>query len=248
MSSWSKAGKEVRLILFECLNRPEAKNIYFNPVQCAELCNLAAGLDFCRGIDSLRIGRAFSNGGESDYSLQFNQLIIGSDATHFLHVLIDKRMDGERYTAVGCFTSEVERIKALQRLKSDNNIKLSFRQWGLEYIRSSVIGIAFQKQYGEKTIESAVAQPRKRAISTQQSTNELYAAEQNRLKTKAEIEKLREELAKIERRGKEIKELIRTKINECEGILDSPMNVDESNVVSFRHSSRHDIFLCLRHD
>ena len=115
MSSWSKAGKEVRLILFECLNRPEAKNIYFNPVQCAELCNLAAGLDFCRGIDSLRIGRAFFNGGESDYSLQFNQLIIGSDATHFLHVLIDKRMDGERYTAVGCFTSEVERIKALQR-------------------------------------------------------------------------------------------------------------------------------------
>jgi hypothetical protein len=83
MSSWSKAGKEVRLILFECLNRPEAKNNYFNPVQCAELCNLAAGLDFCRGIDSLRIGRAFSNGGKSDYSLQFNQLIFGSDATHF---------------------------------------------------------------------------------------------------------------------------------------------------------------------
>ena len=197
MSSWSKAGKEVRLILFECLNRPEAKNIYLNPVQCAELCNLAAGLDFCRGIDSLRIGRAFSNGGESDYSLQFNQLIFGSDATHFLHVLVDKRMDGDRYTAVGCFTSEVERIKALQRLKSDNNIKLSFRHWRIKYICSSVIGIAFQKQYGNNTIESAVAQPRKRASSTQGSINELYAAEQNRLKTKAEIEKLREELAKI---------------------------------------------------
>jgi hypothetical protein len=151
MASWNKAGKEVRSILFKYLNRPEAKNNYFNPVQCAKLCNLAAGLDFCCGIDSLRIGRAFSNGGQSDYSLQFNQLIIGSDAPHFLHVLINKRMDGARYTAVGCFTSEVERIKALQRLKSDNNIKLSFRHWRLEYIRSSVIGIAFQEQYGINT-------------------------------------------------------------------------------------------------
>ena len=30
----------------------------------------------------------------------------------------------------------------------------------------------------------------------------------------------------IERRGKEVKELIRTKINECEGVLDSAMNVE----------------------
>ena len=91
MASWKKAGKDVRSIIFECLNRPEAKNNYFNPVQCAELCNLAAGLDFCCGIDSHHIGRAFSNGGVSDYRLQFNELINGSDASHFLHVLVDHR-------------------------------------------------------------------------------------------------------------------------------------------------------------
>jgi hypothetical protein len=121
MASWKKAGKDVRSIIFECLNRPEAKNNYFNPVQCAELCNLAAGLDFCCGIDSHHIGRAFSNGGVSDYRLQFNELINGSDASHFLHVLVDHRENRhDRHTAVGCFTSEVEYIKALQRLKSDS--------------------------------------------------------------------------------------------------------------------------------
>ena len=77
MASWNQAGKDVRSIIFECLNRPKAKNNYFNPVQCAELCNLAAGLDFCCGIDSHHIGRAFSNGGVSDYRLQFNELMVG---------------------------------------------------------------------------------------------------------------------------------------------------------------------------
>ena len=61
----------------------------------------------------------------------------------------------------------------------------------------------------------------------QGSRDEAYVAEQHRLKTKAEIEKLREELTKIEHRAKGIKELIRSKINECEGFIDSAMNVDE---------------------
>jgi hypothetical protein len=112
-----------------------------------------AGLDFCCRIDSHHIG-------VSDYRLQFNELINGLDASHFLHVLVNHRMNRHyRYTAVGCFTSEVEHIKALQRLKSDNNTKLSFRHWGLESICSSVIGIAFREQYSNNTIKSTIAQP-----------------------------------------------------------------------------------------
>ena len=63
----------------------------------------------------------------SDYRLQFNELINGSDASHFLHVLVDHRENRhDRHTAVGCFTSEVEYIKALQRLKSDSNPNYHF--------------------------------------------------------------------------------------------------------------------------
>jgi len=59
--------------------------------------------------------------------------------------------------------------------------------------------------YSNLSTES-VARPRKRASSTQESIDELHAAEQNRLKTKANIAKLCEELTKtkIEHRAIEM--------------------------------------------
>ena len=124
------------------------------------------------------------------------------------------------YTAIGRFSSETERIHALECLISDLNsnvnIRSPFRQWDLAHIRDSQVGETFRSMYGDLSTESVVAQPRKRASGTQGSTDELHATEQNRLKIKADIAKLREELTKIEHRAIEIKELIRTKNNEVD--------------------------------
>jgi hypothetical protein len=83
------------------------------------------------------------------------------------------------------------RIHALESLISDINsnvnIRSPFRQWDLAHIRHSKVGETFLSMYGDLSSESVVAQPRKRASSTQGSIDELHATEQNRLKIKADI-------------------------------------------------------------
>ena len=214
---WPAALSPIRAVVFECLKCPEAKDRYFLSSQLAELCNIAAGVQALHGINKQKIGRAFSNGGVSDYTSDIDE-----DTEDFHHFYISTRFEskGSKYTAIGRFSSETGRIHALESLLSDFNsnvnIRSPFRQWDLAHIRHSKVGETFRSMYGDLSSESVVAQPRKRASSTQGSIDELHATEQNRLKIKADIAKLREELTKIEHRAIEIKELIRTKNNEVD--------------------------------
>ena len=131
-------SKPIRTIFFECLRLPNAQNNYFSSEQIAEICNHAGNL--ANGVSKELVARALSNDSMSEYCLGFADLFGGEDifTNDFVHVYVSNRfsMGGKRYTAVGRFTSEEERLDACERLVSDMN-RLSFRLWNFDVISVS---------------------------------------------------------------------------------------------------------------
>jgi hypothetical protein len=235
--SWTKPGKPTRAVFLYVLNVcPEARNKYFSSGEIAELCNYAAGLDGTHGVDSLLVGRAFSRGAVREYTIpSFNSLVPeDSERTRdHLHAYISEYLvsDGDRITAVGRFSSESERSRALEAFKSrlaSNNDSRShpFRRWSdIAAIRDSDVGKAFREKYGGTVIKSvsARASERKRS-STPRPIGDGDTEDQaaKRQKTMSKLEKLKKKLTKYEEKAVEYKQLI----NKTEGDVEA-MDIDD---------------------
>ena len=227
--SWKKPNKLIRSVFLECLKCPEAKDKYFTAEDIAELCNYAAGLDGTHGIDSTLVGLAFSRGAEREYILTpFNSLVHGSDLTSdYLYAYVSQYLvtGGDRYTAVGRFSSDNKRSIALESLKSSimsnsNSRTHFFRRWsGIAAIRNSDVGEAFRKKYGDTIIESVSARASARKRSSMQrpvSDGDIVNQAAKRQKTISELDKLRKKLTKYEEKAVAYKQLINAKEDEVE--------------------------------
>ena len=106
----------------------------------------------------------------------FNSLVpeVSDRTGDHLHAYISEYLvsDGDRITAVGRFSSESERSRALEAFKSrlaSNNDSRShpFRRWSdIAAIRDSDVGKAFREKYGGTVIKSVSARASERKRSS----------------------------------------------------------------------------------